>query len=109
MQLLPIKPPSPPPNPAQTLDSGDPCAAANGAPKAAAAAALLGQGRLGCRGRRGSPPALPGQGHLSKWHLEPGLVSELCYPHLQSQLVTATALGPASGSPQEHRQLRQAD
>lgn len=50
----------------------------------------------GAGGGEGAFLNLPRQGKLLKWHLELGLVSELCYPHLQSQHVTATALSPTS-------------
>lgn len=49
----------------------------------------------GAGGGEGAFLTLPRQGKLFKWHLELDLVSELCYPHLQSQHVTATALSPA--------------
>lgn len=44
---------------------------------------LLSLQRAGVRG------ALLPQGHLLRCHLEPGLVSQLRYPHLQSWMVTA--------------------
>ena len=50
----------------------------------------------GAGGGEGAFLTLHRQGKLFKWHLELGLVSELCYPHLQSQHVTATAFSPAS-------------
>lgn len=53
------------------------------------------QEEVGVREVRVPSSLSPGQGKLFKWHLEPGLVSELCYPHLQSQHVTAAALSPA--------------
>lgn len=46
----------------------------------------------GAGGGEGAFLTLPRQGKVSKWHLELGLVSELCYPHLQSRNVTAAAL-----------------